>query len=416
MRADTFTKQDTDIASEYNPFIPPQLDNPYPIYARARKEAPVFYNTMLDLWIVTSYDDISHILKNPAYFSSIHNFDPAYPLPPEVVEILKQGYSKIFTMVVSDPPEHTRLRKQLQSVFNEKKFATMELRIKEISNELVDKFWHDGQADLVTQYSKLLPLTVMFDLMGLPRTDMNIIKQTCDEISILLWGQSVSLENQIAYAHNIVALQHYLAAQVEERRAAPRDDMLSELANTCVEGQMPLTTSEIVNLVTTLLFASNGTITYWLSNALMLLNHPAELQILREDLSLVDKYIEETIRMEPPIQGLIRTAKQDVKIRGIEIPAGARFQVMIASANRDETHFPDPDRFDIHREKLAYKHLGFGQGIHRCIGSYLAKVQGRIAIQVLLQRLPNLRRKQNQLLEFEPNLIFRILKGLIVEW
>ena len=416
MYTNTSIRQNTDIATEYNPFISPQLDNPYPVYARARKEAPIFYHEMLGLWIVTRYDDISRILKDPIRFSSAHKFDPAFPLPPIVLEILKQGYPKMFMLPTSDPPNHKRLRGLFNKGFSIQKVAAMELPIKEIANSLVDSFIHKSCVDLIAQYSRPLAMRVISDMIGLPLAEKDIIKQWCDAIPRLLWEQN-SLEQQLVYAHNVVALQHYLSAHIEARRAVPQHDMLTDLINACLQGEVPLVTSEIVDLVITLLFATNVNMLKGVNNAVMVfLNHPTQLQDIRENLGLVDNALEEGMRLESAIQGLIRTARETVEIGGVTIPAGAKLQIMLASANHDETYFPNPELFDIHRQHLGNKHFAFGVGMHSCIGIPLTRLLGRIMIQVLLQRLPNLRLKSNQTLEFKPNLIYREVKHLFVEW
>jgi cytochrome P450 len=418
--SDTLKDLITDIGSEFDPFSLPQRDNPYPFYSRARKEAPVFYSPELKLWVVTKYDDISEILKHPTHFSSLHNFDPVYPLSSEVFDVLNQGYPNILILINSDLPDHTRLHGLLGTVFNEARMDAMQLRIQEIANTLVDSFVHNGQADLVEQYTRFLPITMICDLLGLPSTDAKLLWRWCNSIIKLLWWE-ISPEENLACAHNIVALHHYLAAQIEERRALPQHDMLTDLLNAHLHAEKPLTTSEIVNLATLLLFATTSISAKFIANALMLLlSHPSQLQALRENPTLMANFVEESVRMEPSLRALIRTAKQDFQIHGVEIPAGARLLVILASANHDEAHFPDPDRFDIYRENLQHghnhKHLGFGHGIHYCAGAHLGRLLCRIVTQVLLQRLPNLRLQPDQILEFEPSVVYRGLKRLPVEW
>ena len=407
------------VASEYNPFLLPHRDNPYPIYARARKESPVFLSEKFGLWMVTRYDDVSYVLKSPELFYSEHNFDPSVSLHPEVLEILRQGFPNIFTLATSDPPEHERLRSFLMAAFASEK--TLKSRQQshnlEIAHNLINNFEADGQADLVAQYTALFPLMMMSEMTGLPQEGIKNILQACDNIANLLWGQN-PLETQLTFAHSIVDLQKYLTTHIEMRRSEPTHDILTDLINARLHGEPEcfLTTAEMVNMLTTMMFAIYENIPKGLANILMLLlKNPAQLQQLRDNPGLISNAIEEGIRIEPSIKGLIRTAKTDVELGGVVIPAEARMQVMMASANHDELQFSDPEIFDIHRKNLQ-KHLSFGSGIHRCIGIPLTKALGQIAISALLERLPNLRLKQDQGLEFEPNLIFRILKQLPVEW
>lgn len=412
MSTNTATTQNIDFATEYNPLTPPQRDNPYPIYARARKEAPVFYNPMFDLWHVTRYEDVAYVLES-IDFSATEQFMPISPFPPSVLEVLNQGYPNIFNLIITDLPEHRRLQHSLRKVLTPKKIAEMESFIGKSANELVDSFVHQNQVDLIVQFTSLLPMKVTSMLLGLPSADTEAIKQMHHNIPLLLWGQN-SLEQQLAYAHSTVALQHYLSSQVEARRVTLQDDLLTDLINVRLTNMEPLITSEIVKIVTLLLHATNAIFRRCLGNALMLLTNLEQLQALRENLNLIDKFVEEAIRMEPPLKGSIRTARKAVEISGVKIPAGGRLQPMLASANRDENYFSNPDRFDIHRKQN--KHFSFGHGIHPCMGFALARLQARIAVQVLLQRLPNLRQQSGQVLEFEPSPFYRELKHLIVEW
>jgi cytochrome P450 len=415
----TTTLPKIDVASTYDPFVLPYRDNPYPIYARARQESPVFFSEKFGLWLVTRYDDVSYVLKRPDLFYSEHNFDPVMPLPPEVLDILNEGFPNIFTLVTSDPPEHERLRGFLMAAFASEK--TLKSRQQshnlEIAYSLIDNFKADGQADLVSQYTALFPLMMMSEMTGLPQEGIKNILQACDNIANLLWGQN-PLEKQLAFAHSIVDLQKYLTAQIDSRRAEPTHDILTDLIHARLHGEPEcfLTTAEMVNLLTTMMFAIYENIPKGLANILMLLlKHPDQLEQLRDNPGLISSAIEEGIRVEPSVKGLIRTAKTDVELGGVVIPAEARLQIMLASANHDEAHFSNPERFDIHRKNLQ-KHLSFGSGIHRCIGIPLTKALGQIAIAALLDRLPNLRIPSEPGLEFEPNLIFRILKELPVEW
>lgn len=404
-------------ASKFNPFVPPQRDNPYPIYAHARKEQPVFYSPVLDRWIVTRYDDVEEVLKDPVRFSSSENISPSSPLHPAAQEVLKGGYPNFAILVNTDPPEHARIRGLLAKALSLESVAAMEPRIQNIADELIDQFVNEGCADLLTQYCMLLPIMVTIDILGCPATDRDTLKRFFADIVALLWGEPLPLELQLACAHNFVAYQHYMASLVETRRLEPKDDVLSKLVEARLEKEVSLSTEEIVNLVIVLLFAGNTTTGKSLANSLMLmLSHQDQLQALREDFSLVDKFIEESLRMEMSVKGLTRTTTKAVEIGGVSIPAGAHLHVLLASASHDETYFPNPERFEINRENLAHKHFAFGRGIHHCIGASLARLEGRITIETLLRRLPNLRLQPNQTLEFDPSMLFRGLKHLYVEW
>ena len=410
------------IPDEYKPFDPPFRDNPFPAYARAREEQPVFYSQDIGMWIVTRYDDIARILKNPRGFSSTHNFDPAFPLAPEVIEVLNRGYPSLLILINSDPPDHTRYRQALSSVMTEKRMALMESSIQELTNKLIDAFFADGQADLVRQFNAYLPISVMGRMLGLPAEDIETAHRLCSSIIKLLWWNT-SREERLACAHDIVALHHYLASQIESRRSESKDDMLTDLVNAKLHDNTSLSTSELVSLSTLLLFATTGIVVKFLGNAeWLLLSHPDQLQALKSDRSLMSGFVEESIRMEPSLRAVVRTAQESVEIGDVFIPAGSRLLLHLASANRDENHFANPDVFDIHREssetghKSKHKHLGLGHGVHYCAGAPLGRLICRTAIQNLLERLPNLRLKPDDSQEFEASLIYRGLQHLNIEW
>lgn len=415
----TSTLSLTDVAIEYDPLVLPYRDDPYPIYARARQESPVFFSEKFGLWMVTRYDDIAYVLKNPDIFYSEHNFDPIFPLHSQVLAILNEGFPSIFNLATSDPPEHERLRGFLMTAFAAEKNlrSRQESHNLEIAHGLIDAFVQDGQADLVTQYTSLFPLMMLSEMTGLPQGDVKNVLQACDNAANLLWSEN-PLDVQLEFARSIVNLQKYLTEQIEMRRVEPQHDILTELINARLHGEPDcfLTTAEMVNLLTTMIFAIYENVPKGLSNILMLLlKHPDQFRQLKDEPGLILSAVEEALRVEPTIRGLIRTTKTSVELGGVVIPAEASMQIMLASANHDDTQFIDPDTFDIHRKNI-HKHFAFGSGIHRCIGIPLTKALGQIAISALLERLPNLKIRHDQNLEFEPNLIFRILRNLPVEW
>jgi cytochrome P450 len=410
------------IASEYCPFSAPFRDNPFPTYARARKDLPVFYSQELSMWIVTRYDDITQIMKDAYTFSSVHNFSPTQPFAPEVLEVLSKGYPNLLILINSDPPDHTRYRHVLSAVLTKKRIALMDTAIKDISNKLVDTFIGNGKTDLVGYFNTYLPISVMGKMMGFPAEEIQTIHRLCSSIIRLLWWDS-SLENKLVHAHDVVSLHHYLAANIEKRRAVPTDDMLSDLIHSTADDNNPLTTSELVSLSSLLFFATAGIVVKFLGNAqLLLLSHPAQMEMLKEKEELMTGFVEESIRMEPSLRAVVRTTQEDIKIGEISIPAGSRLLLHLASANRDEAHFVDPDSFDIRRgshnsdHPSHSNHVGLGHGIHYCAGAPLGKLICRSAIQTLLERLPNLRIKTNESLEFEASLVYRGLQHLNVEW
>jgi cytochrome P450 len=280
---------------------------------------------------------------------------------------------------------------------------------------LIDHFCAAGHADLVRQYTAPLPVRVLLEFIGLPATDAEFIKQWSHD-HMLLAVPGLSAEQQLQAARTEVAFSRYADALIAERRLHPRADLLSALMQAEVEGERPLDDVELNTLVQQLLFAGQETTTNLLSSTLhSLLREPELWRALQADPSLVPNVVEEGLRHDAAIPGMFRTATQEVSIAGVVIPAGARLFVAFAAANRDDRVFAEPDRFDVHRVN-ADRHLSLGHGIHYCVGAVLARLEARIGLEVLLERLPDPRLAPAQRITYLPSLINRALQQLQVVW
>lgn len=382
----------TDSLSElFNPFLPEQIDDPYPVYARARREEPVFYSPVLDAWVVARYADILSILRDTERFSSFNSLYTRAEPRPEVRAVLREGYEVFTSLVQSDPPDHTRVRAVFGKAFTPPRVAALEERIRELTRELIDAFVGDGRADLVSQLAMPLPAYVICDLLGVPRSDMRQLRAWHEDKQVLMSGHA-PLEAEVESARGYLAMQRYFQAQIEARAADPRDDLLTLLAPEAIGGTAPLSMQEAVCNAMDLLAAGHETAADLIANGIdLLLRHPEAARALREDRGLIPDAIDEMLRYESPVRGFFRKVTADAEVAGIRIPAGARVLMLYASGNRDEAEFPDAERFDIRRQD-AGKHLAFGKGVHFCVGSLLGRTEGRIAIEQLLTRLPGLRR------------------------
>ncbi len=414
MSLDTPKNQCPFSRNDYNPFTPPQLDNPYPFYARARRETPVFYSPVVDAWIVTRYDDISTVIKDPVRFSSKNSVQIPSKLPPEIQEIL-QDFHLDLPLVNHDPPIHSRLRSLVGKAFSRQSMVAMEAQIRARAHELIDNFVHNGSADLIAEFAYPLPMMVMTALLGIPRKDIQLFKEWSDDWAMLMWG-NLPLEQQVKCAHSCVAFQNYTAAMLEERRWKPQDDMTTKLLKVLQEDEYLLSTPEIATLLMGFLFSGHESTTQLIAKALLLLlPHPEQLRAIQEDPHLSVSVIEETLRIDPPVQGIFRTTTVAVELGGVILPPGTRLQLMFASANRDESYFPNPDCFDITRANLE-GHFGFGSGIHFCLGAPLVRLEGKVALEVLTQRLPSLRLQPDFVVQYEPSIMLRGSKHLLLEW
>ena len=382
----------TDI-TKVNMVSPEVLECPYPYYQRVREEAPV-HQTPLGFWAVSRYEDVLSVVRNPEVFSSLAQSNSfVTPPPPEVIEIAKQGYPRVNTLLSNDPPSHTQFRNLVNKAFLPKRVAQLEDSIRKIANDLIDAFINDGKVDLVEQFAVGVPLTVIADALGVDRADMPKFKKWSDDSVAPLSGM-LTPERQIECAHSRIEFQKYMVDRVHEREANLRDDLLSDLVSARFDsGERAgegMTMAEMLDVIAQLLVAGNETTTKLIAAAtLMLVENPEQMAKVRADHSLIPNLVEEALRMEAPVQMLPRFTKEDVEVGGVAIPKGSVVMAMYGCANRDGAKYPDPDMFNIERDN-ARTQLAFGQGPHFCVGAALARSEARIAFELLLSRLNNI--------------------------
>lgn len=399
---------------EHAPLVPPMLDDPRPFYSRARREEPVFWSDSLGLWVVTRYEDICAVARDAARFSSVDSITPvSVPPPPEVMAELVKGFPPVPSLVTSDPPAHTHGRALVMKALSLRRLALFEPIIRDIAGGLLDRFVGEGRVELVGAFAIPLPGNFIVDLLGLPREDLPRVNRWTDDSGAIYAGQAPAAE-LVPRARGFVEFQHYLARAIEERRASPRDDALSDIVTGAAALDTPLTMAELVNMLLQVLFAGYETTAGLITAAaLELARDPALFAAVRADPGLCPQVVEEALRVASPIHAMYRTATEDVELGGVSIKRGERLQIAYISANHDETRFPDPDRFDIRRDA---SHLAFGHGIHFCIGAPLARLEGRIAVELLTQRLPGLRLVPGQRFPIFPSATARRLLALDVAW
>lgn len=399
----------------FNPFLSPQRENPHPVYERARREAPVYFSEVLHAWVITRHEDIQQVLKEPNRFSSAEAFKGGPPWPPEVMQILADGLPNVPTLVDNDPPDHTRFRSLVNKAFTPRRIAEREGYIRELANGLMDKFANEGRADLVKQYAHPLPSLVIADVLGVPREDVpKFDKWSYDWIGLL--AAQAPLPELMRHARGTVEFQRYLADILGKRERDPKDDMLTDLVQGAKKLDPPAQTTDLVGLVMQALFAGHETTAGLIAATIAhLLRNSEQLEAVRKDRSLVLAAVEEAARMETPVWAMYRTAMEDVEIGGVRIPKGDRLQVLYASANRDECKFANPHRFDVNRPAVA-DHMAYGRGVHYCIGAALARLEGRIAVETFLDRLPNARLEPDQAFSIVPSATIRRLERLNVIW
>lgn len=385
----------TTTSISFDPFASDVLRDPYPHYERLRDEAPVHYVDDLELWMVTRYDDVAHVLHHPAIFSSAEGMGQMMSggvgrnrVNPQ--EMFQMDLSAMRVLIATDPPDHTRLRRLLSRAFTPRALADLEPHLRDICESLVDDLVAaigDGRGDLIEQVAFPFPVIVIAELLGIPPEQRDDFKRWSDALVGGLSGSWNPAEAQ----QNLLEMFVYLADVVERRRVEPSDDLISRLV-TANDPDDPdaLTAPEITLFAILLLVAGNETTTNLIGNAMAAFHaHPDEAVRLADEPDLLPAAIEEVLRWDAPIQGLFRATTEPTTIGGVDLPAGATVLASFASANRDPRHFSDAERFDISRR--PGDHLAFGHGIHYCLGASLARMEARILGETLLRRELSLR-------------------------
>jgi cytochrome P450 len=361
---------------------PEFIADPYPTYHRLRARDPVHWSD-LGLWVLTRYEDVASVLRDPRLVKE----------PIAAVVAARLGHATPGTplsMLDRDPPDHTRLRSLVSKAFTPRVVETLRPRVQDIVDDLLDEVASAHAMNLVEDFAYPLPVVVICELLGVPVADQERFRGWGLDIArgldaILLPPDSDVSERSMASRR---ALTSYFRALIAERREAPRADLLSGLIAAEERGDS-LTEEELLATCILLLIAGHETTVNLVANGtLALLRHPAELRRLRENPGLIASAVEELLRYDGPVQRTARVASEDIEIGGRTIAAGDMVLPFLGAADRDPAQFPDPDRLDLAR--IDNRHLAFGWGIHFCLGAPLARVEGQIAINALVQRLPKL--------------------------
>jgi cytochrome P450 len=386
------------LGAEYNPFDPRFLRDPHAFFTRARTEAPVCFNPVFNMWLVTGHAEVMSVCRDPVTFSSKNKVDPPATVLPEVLEILhRDGYPVARQLFNSDPPDHAKIRSLLGQGLTKERLVAQEPSIRTLAHATVDTFVADGGADLRDAYTFPVPLGAILDLLGAPRADHARIK-AWDDAWARLFTSAYAIEDQLDAVREVVAYQKYWEALLDDRRANPTDDLPSALVHARIDDREPLTNAELIWQFMGLLAAGHATTTDALTNLLyVVLSEPDRWQALVDDPTLIQPAIDEGLRLVNPVLGLPRVTTREVELGGVTLPEGAEVLVSFCSASRDPAAFANPDAYDPCREGLT-RHLGYGWGIHHCIGSRMADGMMRAMLEVLIERLPSLRLSP----EYEP--------------
>ena len=402
---------------DYKPLESPLLENPHPFYARLRRDAPVTFAPAFHFWLVSRYQDVQTVLKDARRFSSRDALRPPIELPPSIQAILKEAdYSPDYPLLGDDPPGHTRVRGLVGKAFTLSRINDLAPHIRDIATAHIDTLLRNGpRADLISSLAAPLPMQVITEMLGIPERDRAQLRQWCDDEK-LFFIPNLPPDQHVRAARGAADFRLYLRRLIEERRRNPRPDLLTSLLDARLEGERPLSTQELVALACVIMFAGQETTTNLIgATVLHLLRHPGTWQELRKHPFALRNAIEEVLRFDAPVAGMMRTTTERVTLSGTDIPAGSRLFLLFASANHDEAVFEQPDRFDIHRPN-AVRNLSFGHGIHYCVGAPLARLEAQITLEVMLERMPDLRLVPGEPVPYLPNLIHRGPRQLLVQW
>ncbi len=353
--------------------------DPYTELARARRTSPVQrldisgmpHEESKPVFMLYRYDEIAQVLRDNETFSSSI-----------IIRFFGEALGK-HVMLGMDEPEHRRYRSLVSAAFSQKALARrQDALVERVANELIDRFVERGGADLVREFTFPYPTQIIAGLLGLPRADYPQFQRW----SISLLSIIVNRERAVAAS---TALRDYFAPILAGRRQEPRDDLISSLARAEIDGEH-LSDEEIFSFLRLLLPAGVETTYRSTGNLLFgLLSNPEQLDAVRSDRSLIPQAIEEAVRWEAPLLTITRVAARDTELADYPIPAGSTVMLVLGAANRDDDRYPDPDRFDIFRAPKP--NISWGHGVHVCLGMHLARLEMRVALDLLLDRLPHLR-------------------------
>jgi cytochrome P450 len=357
--------------------------NPHPFYARLRSEAPVLRTRMAlwlpKMWLITRYDDVLSVIKDPERFSNVY-----LTKIPWTPRWMRPYYQHI---LVLDPPDHTRLRALVGKAFTPRLVAELRGRIETLCDALLDAGPAKGQMDLVRDYALPIPMTIIADLLGIPRGERRKFAGWTNRLAASTSGTLTDMLKMLPSAWQFL---RYFRTLIEKHRTTNSDDLLSALIRAEEAGDK-LNEEELLGMVMLLLVAGyETTVNLIATGTLVLLENPKQRQLFVSSPDLVESAIEELLRYTSPADfASPRVAREDVTIGGANIRAGDIVLLVLGSANRDASRFADPDTLDLARE--PNKHLAFGTGVHFCVGAPLARLEGEIALTKLFTRFPNLR-------------------------
>jgi cytochrome P450 len=369
--------------------------NPYPAFAQLRERSPVHWHAPSRTWLIACWQEAETVLRTPRVYSS-YGFQNAYfeRLRPELREAAPtlELRGRAPTLITSDPPEHTRLRRLLQSGFTQKAISDLRPRAETIVDELLFAVDGEREVDLVAALAYPLPAIMIADLLGVPRADRDLFKKVSSDVVTFMNRTNPNRELTVEFARyadrSLAEFRAYLRKLIDARRQEPREDIVSVLVHADFEGDR-LNEEELLANLVLFLIAGHETTTGLISTAVfLLLSRRDQLELALGEHSRLAPALEEVLRFESPVQRLRRVVAEDVWLGDVAIPAGEPAEVLVGSVNRDPTRFERADDFDVTRTPAP--NLAFGKGAHFCIGEGLAFLEAEVALATLFDRYPEL--------------------------
>ena len=362
----------------YDPYDTGINADPYPTFQQLRDEAPIYFNERYDLWALSRHADVDQALVNWTTFSSARG---------DILEIIQAGVELPPGIVMfEDPPMHTMHRGLMSRVFTPKRMAALEDQVRAFCARSLDPLVGTDRFDIIAELGAVMPMRVIGMLLGIPESDQTTVRDKSDAILRTKAGEPMAIKA------DAIANGDQFAEYIEWRSTHPSDDLMTALLNAEFEDEdgerRTLTRHEVLGYTQVLAGAGNettGRLIGWLAKVLA--DHPDQRRLLAEDRSLIPNAVDETLRYEPTGPHLARYVAQDVEYYGTTVPAGSAILLLVGAANRDERRYPDPDTFDVTRADI--QHLTFGYGLHFCLGASLARLEGRVALDELLNRFPD---------------------------
>jgi cytochrome P450 len=370
--------------SLYHLLDPEVLADPYPLFHRLRTEDPVHWDPFLHAWVVTRYKDVVTVLH--------HYSAERTPTPKQLAAMGLASLNPIAEIMVKqmlflDPPAHARLRSLASEAFSPQRVEVLRWHIREITDRLLDKVQAKGHMDVIADLAEPLPCIVTAEMLGVPVDDYQQLKAWSQDFAEMLGNFQHNPERAPRILKSVLEMADYFRSAMREQRLHPRDGLVSSLMNAEIQGDRLSEEEVVANCIVTMVGGQETTTNLIGNGVLALLRNPDQLEKLRSDLSLIPSAVEELLRYESPSQHTARLAPEDTSLGGRRIQRRQAVIAVMAAGNRDPERFPDPDRLDITR--ADNRHLAFGWAAHFCFGAALARIEGQVAFELMLRRLPH---------------------------